>query len=80
MRYRRKPLEVEAVMWTGDNLEEIRSKISEDARVYNGCLFIGDIMPNRGDMVVKDEAEKVFFMKYNAFTNMFENFSSKEVK
>ena len=80
MRYRRKPLEVEAVMWTGDNLEEIRSKISEDARVYNGCLFIGDIMPNRGDMVVKDEAEKIFFMKFDAFSKMFENFSSKEDK
>ena len=80
MRYRRKPLEVEAVMWTGDNLDEIKEKISEDARVYNGCLFIGDIMPNRGDMVVKDEAEKVFFMKFDAFSKMFENFSSKEVK
>ena len=72
MKYRRRPLEIEAVEWTGDNLNDIQSVISPDARVYNGCLFIGDILPNRGEMVIKDKNGVISTLKSETFNLLYE--------
>ena len=72
MKYRRRPLEIEAVEWTGDNLNDIQSVISPDARVYNGCLFIGDILPNRGEVVIKDKNGVISTLKKETFNLLYE--------
>ena len=72
MKYKRKPETVDAVEWKGDNIDEMREVISEDARVYNRCLFIGDIMPNNGEIVIKDEQNRIYKMNKNTFERLFE--------
>lgn len=33
MKYRKKPVEIEAVRWTGNNFEEIRQFVGQDAKI-----------------------------------------------
>lgn len=72
MKVRRKIVESDAVWWKGNNLDEIKEVISEDARVYNGCLFIGDVMPNRGEIVIKEPNGKIHAMNAVIFENTYE--------
>ena len=53
MKYTRKPSPVEAIKWTGNNFNEINELVEGKASAFNGCLFIGEVIPNRGDMVIK---------------------------
>lgn len=72
MKYKRKPEIVDAVEWKGTNFDEIKEVISEDATVYNRCLFVGDIMPNNGDMVIKDEQNRIYKMSKSTFNRLYE--------
>lgn len=72
MKYKRKPEIVDAVEWKGTNIDEMKEAISEDATVYNRCLFIGDIMPNNGDMVIKDNSNRIYKMSKRMFESLYE--------
>lgn len=72
MKYRRKPEHIDAVEWKGDNIDEIREAISEDASMYNRCLFVGDIMPSNGEMVIKDSMNRIYAMSKSMFERLYE--------
>ena len=66
--YRKKPAEVQAVEWTGYNLDEIKELAGEEAHVYSGCLFLSNsVMCNRGDMIIKDSSGKVYSQEMRVF-------------
>ena len=72
MKYKRKPEVIDAVEWKGDNIDEVKEAISEDASVYNRCLFVGDIMPSNGEMVIKDERNRIYKMSKQMFERLYE--------
>lgn len=72
MKYKHRPEIVDAVEWKGDNIDEMKECISEDARVYNRCLFIGNIIPNNGEMVVKDNKNQIYKMSKQMFNSLYE--------
>lgn len=70
-RYERKPTRIEAVQWTGKNLDEIREAFGEEGiyaptELNPDCLIIttmhGDATPCRvGDWVIPDGNPKTFY-------------------
>ena len=72
MRYTRKPSPVDAIKWTGDNFNEINEMIGGGASVFNGCLFIGEVIPNKGEMVIKYPSGKIGKMDSKAFFEIYE--------
>jgi len=76
-KYQRKPLTVEAVEWTGNNFDIIKEFTNGEASIYNGCLFLTDKMPNRGDMVVKYPDNRISVLNYAAFSLLFDPVEEK---
>lgn len=72
MKVQRKIKLADAVWWNGDNLDEIKEIISEDARVYSGCLFIGDVMPNKGEIVIKESDGRIHAVTPIIFDMLYE--------
>lgn len=72
MKVQRKIKLADAVLWNGDNLDEVQEIISEDARVYSGCLFIGDIMPNKGEIVIKESDNRIHAVSPIVFDMLYE--------
>lgn len=74
-RYRQKPMEVEAVQWTGKNLDEIKEITDGGARTYNGCLFVkttnGEVNANVSDYILKSGTEHYPIIRITE-ANMFE--------
>lgn len=61
-KYRKKPVVVEAIRWTGENWEEVSNWVAENGFVdYQRGKFViknleGDIVANIGDYIIKGEA------------------------
>lgn len=72
MIYTRKPQPVEAIKWTGNNFDEINEMVGGKASVFNRCLFIGEIIPNVGEMVIKYPSGKIGKMGYDDFFEIYE--------
>lgn len=72
MKVQRKIRQADAVWWNGNNLDEVKEIISEDARVYSGCLFIGDIMPNKGEIIIKESDNRIHSVSPMIFDAMYE--------
>ena len=80
MKYRRKPSPVDAIKWTGQNFNEINEFVEGKASTFNGCLFIGEIIPDRGEMVIKYSNGKIGKMNESAFLEIYEPECLKENK
>lgn len=56
-RYRKKPVVISAVQWTGQNWHEIRDFVGDDAFLRQGLLTIhtleGDMHASIGDYVIR---------------------------
>ena len=72
MKVQRKIKLADAVLWNGNNLDEVQEIISEDARVYSGCLFIGDIMPNKGEIIIKESDNRIHAVSPIVFDMLYE--------
>ena len=76
MRYRKKPVEIEAVQWTGENLEEIK-KFAGNSLTYieqhviietlEGCRRV-----NKGDYIIKGIAGEFYPCKPDIFKATYE--------
>lgn len=56
-KYRKKPVVVEAVRWTGSNLEEIRNFVGSD--LIEECVELFDIKRTLKEMLSKEEQLKL---------------------
>ena len=87
MKYSKKPIVVEAVRWTGENREEIRTFCSRDAfftparQDTEGHItawqllidsFVGTIYAETGDYIIKDENGEFYPCKANIFEETYE--------
>ena len=55
MKYRKKPVVIEAIQWTGLNLEEIKSFVGESLQydIIDTAWLAGASVPPHVDMVIK---------------------------
>ena len=88
MRYRKKPVEIEAVQWTGENLEEIKAfgesfifDIIDTAwEVGNGSPYVfmkiktleGDMIVSEGDYIIKGISGEFYPCKPDIFKATYE--------
>lgn len=75
-KYKRKPVEVEAIQWTGDNFLDIKEFTDGGAHVYNKCLFIdtkvGQMIADSGSYIVKGATDDVFVHEPDIFEATYE--------
>lgn len=77
MRYRKKPVEIEAVQWTGENLEEIEG-FAKGALVHRGPVNIaistleGLMRASKGDYIIKGIAGEFYPCKPDIFKATYE--------
>lgn len=84
MKYRKKPVVVEAIKWTGDNFHEIHEFCStvyygyEDivAQLDSQCLFIrtleGKMKAEVGDYIIKGVHDEFYPCKPDIFEETYE--------
>ena len=76
MKYRKKPVVIEAMEWTGDNDREIREFIGEDAFLKEGNLFIktleGEMRAALGDFIIKGVSGEFYPCKPDIFEATYE--------
>ena len=77
MRYRKKPVEIEAVQWTGENLEEIE-EFAKGALVRRGPVNIaistleGLMEASKGDYIIKGITGEFYPCKPDIFKATYE--------
>ena len=79
MKYRKKPIVVEAVQWTGSNLDELRAFVPEEFR-YNkihqpmGIWTLEGVMTiSEGDWIIKGVKGEFYPCKPDIFAESYEN-------
>lgn len=77
MKYRKKPIVIEAIKFTGKNYEECREFLGEGN--YNNTLnypnilnITGNVRVSERDYIVKDEWGNYGVMKYDIFETTYE--------
>lgn len=77
MKYRTKPCEIEAIQWTGTNLDEITNFIQDDSWLYllDG-LYIrtleGDMKANISDYIIRGLRGEYYPCKPDVFEKKYE--------
>jgi hypothetical protein len=80
MKYRKKPVVIEAVQWTGDNEKEIRDLDGErfprvlfdQNRIYIETLE-GPMTANLGDYIIKGVRGELYSCRSDIFEETYEN-------
>lgn len=76
MKYRKKPVVIEAVRFIGSNYEEIRKFIGQDTLCSDLSIVIptleGDIVAQKGDYVIKGVQGEFYPCKPDIFTKTYE--------
>lgn len=76
MRYRKKPVVVEAMEWTGENREEIEGFLNGSYMFWDGILYIvtleGDMQANVGDIIIKGVQGEFYPCKPDIFALTYE--------
>lgn len=75
MKYRKKPIEVEAVQWNGNNRKEILQFVG-DACYFQEGIFIrtleGDMFANVSDYIIKGVQGEYYPCKPDIFEETYE--------
>jgi hypothetical protein len=80
MKFRKKPVVIEAVQWTGDNAKEIRDflQLTDVARWYDGTLVFrietleGQMTASKGDWIIKGVKGEFYPCKPDIFEATYE--------
>lgn len=81
MKYRKKPVIIEAIQWTGINLEEIKwfmkeafkgSSISEETFEFTIQTLEGDMKASLGDFIIKGVNGEFYPCKPDIFQKTYE--------
>lgn len=74
-RYRKKPVEVEAVQWTGENWQEIKDFAGSDV-AFDGRLYVftleGTLKADIGDYIIKGVKGEFYPCKPDVFEKTYE--------
>lgn len=81
MKYRKKPVVIEAVQWNGRNLEEIKEFVG-DSMIYKTYIEIktleGVYMCSKGDYIIKGVQGEFYPCKPDIFEQTYEQVGEKE--
>ena len=76
MKYRKKPVVIEAVQWTGDNLNEIQRFYKPDSILVGDEIHIhtleGIMVANKGDWIIKGVKGEFYPCKPDIFEATYE--------
>lgn len=75
-KYRKIPVEIEAIKWDGTNVDEIKEFTNGDSYVFNNCLFIrtleGTMNANQGDYIIRGVKGEFYPCKPDIFKKTYE--------
>ncbi|MFB4472159.1 hypothetical protein ACDI16_04280 [Oceanobacillus caeni] len=77
-KYRKKPVEIDAIQWTGDNVKEVSNFISGTHSIlpFAGIVFIetleGKMEANVGDYIIKGVKGEFYPCKPDIFKQTYE--------
>lgn len=77
MRFRKKPVEIEAVRWTGANFDEVKQwtdGVAEYAHMGRVCVrtLEGPVWASRGDWIIKGVKGEFYPCKPDIFAATYE--------
>lgn len=76
MRYKKKPVEIEAIRFTGSNYEEIREFIGKNTLCSDLSIVIptleGDMVAQKGDYIIKGVQGEFYPCKPDIFEETYE--------
>lgn len=82
MKYRKKPVVIEALKWTGKNLDEIKEFTNYKGYKFNGQLMIdtleGKHIATVGDMIIKGVHGEFYPCKPDIFEKTYEMIGERE--
>lgn len=75
-RFRKKPVEIEAVQWDGDNIREIASFAGGSASLGSGVLIIrtleGEMRADPGDWIIRGVKGEFYPRKPDIFAQTYD--------
>lgn len=75
-KYRKKPVTIEAIQWTGKNEEEIRHFVKQDMYFISNDLYIctleGDMAASPGSYIIKGVDGEFYPCKSEIFERTYE--------
>lgn len=84
MKYIKKPVEVEAVQWNGENTEEVLEFTNRAAKFENGKMQIatleGTMTANVGDYIIKGVKGEVYPCKPDIFKATYASIEKHRVR
>lgn len=76
LKYRKKPVIVEAIQWNGENIVEISKFIMESGFYKDGHFFIktleGEMIARKGDYIIKGAKGEIYPCKPDIFEMTYE--------
>jgi hypothetical protein len=76
VRYRKKPVEIDAVRWTGDNCDEIEGWSGGEVRCDGAVVVVrtleGELRGNVGDWIIRGVAGEFYPCKDEIFLATYE--------
>ncbi|WP_164683492.1 hypothetical protein [Streptococcus hyointestinalis] len=76
MKYKKKPVEIEAIRFTGSNYEEIREFIGKNTLCSDLSIVIptleGDMVAQKGDYIIKGVQGEFYPCKPDIFEETYE--------
>lgn len=88
--YRKKPVEIEAMEWTGDNFEKIKLFAGDNVAIENNELFIKTLedgdkikakhVASKGDYIIKGIKGEFYFCKPDIFEETYERVDNPPIK
>ena len=78
MKYRKKPVTIEAIQWTGKNKEEIEAFVANDKNVdvYNNSIIIhtleGNMFASVGDYIIRGIYGEYYPCKPDIFMDTYD--------
>ena len=84
VKYRKKPVEVEALQFTGHNIEDCLSFITNEVSLYGDKIYLtihtleGDHLASPGDYIIKGIQGEFYSCKPDIFEQTYERVSDAE--
>jgi hypothetical protein len=79
MKFRKKPVTIDAIRWTGDNYDDLVKFVMNSTllgRGYSSRVFVktleGEMTVDKGDWIIKGVAGEFYPIKHEIFANTYD--------
>ena len=70
-KYKKKPVTVEAIKWTGDNFEDVKSFAGKNVKIDGDRLALGTNLFSDKDTIIEEMGYDVYMNQINRFSNFY---------